>query len=223
MKSKKTILSIIAVLFVVFNVIAFAIPTQFSKGFWVAYAFTVVAFVITLFIWLRFFKTNENLKSKFINLPILNICAYYIVAQIVVFLVFKFAYTLPVWVSIIVNIVILAIAIVLLMAVDKSADYIEAVGEKVHGKVVFIKSLTAEIEGIAESVKDDSVREKVDALAEAIRFSDPMSDPSLEDVEKSISDKISTLKNADEKDMESLIADITVLINDRNRKCKILK
>ena len=223
MKAKKTILSIIAVLFIVFNIIAFAIPTQFSKGFWVAYASTVIAFATTLFIWMLFFKTNEKLKSKFINLPILNICTYYIVVQTIVFLIFKFAYTLPVWVSIIVNIVILAIAVVLLMSVDKSADYIEAVGEKVHGKVVFIKSLTAEIEGIAESVKDDSIREKVDALAEAIRFSDPMSDPSLEDVEKSISDKISTLKNIDEKDMESLIADITVLINDRNRKCKILK
>lgn len=223
MKSKKSIMLIIAVLFVVFNVIAFAIPTQPSIGFWISYAFTVIAFAITLFIWFRFFKTNERIKSKFINLPILNICTYYIIVQIIAFLIFKFAYTLPAWMSIIVNVVILGIAIILLISVDKSADYIEAVGEKARGKVVFIQSLKAEIEGIAERVKDDSVREKIDALAEAIRFSDPMSDPSLEDSEKAISDKIIALKNAEEKDMESLIADINMLINERNRECKMLK
>ena len=62
-----------------------------------------------------------------------------------------------------------------------------------------------------------------DALSETVRFSDPMSNPSLENTEKTISDKVSMLRTADEMDMEALITDINMLVNDRNRKCKILK
>lgn len=223
MKSKKNIILVIALLFIAFNVIAFATPSQLSLGFWFAYAFTVIAFAIELFMWLRFFNANKSLKSKFINLPILNICTYYAIVQFVLFLVFKFAYMLPPWTSIICNIVVLVVALICFISIDSSSDYIKTVGEKAHSKVAFIKTLQAEVEGIADSVEDNMIRERINDLVEALRFSDPMSDPFLEDTERIISDKVSELKTADERNMEPLIADIIKLINDRNRKCKMLK
>ena len=46
MKNKKTAYLILAIAFVVFNVIALVIPIERTASFWIAYAFTNIAFVI---------------------------------------------------------------------------------------------------------------------------------------------------------------------------------
>ena len=51
MMKNKTPYIVIAIAFILFNVIAFAIPTEKASVFWIGYVFTVVAFAVQAFVW----------------------------------------------------------------------------------------------------------------------------------------------------------------------------
>lgn len=58
---------ILGIVFVLFNVIAFAVPTDKTSVFWITYAFTVISIVAQIFIWNLAFSKAETLKSKFLK------------------------------------------------------------------------------------------------------------------------------------------------------------
>lgn len=93
--------------------------------------------------------------------------------------------------------------------------------ENVQQKVFYIKSLQLDIELLADIESDRIVSAKLKKLAEKVRFSDPISCPELELIEKEIVDKINRLKNAEDK--SRLLVEIDALITERNEKVKILK
>ena len=47
-KNTKLAYAVLGVVFILFNVIAFTVPTEKTITFWVAYAFTVVAFALQI-------------------------------------------------------------------------------------------------------------------------------------------------------------------------------
>ena len=64
-------------------------------------------------------------------------------------------------------------------------------------------------------------------MYEAVRYSDPMSNEALAGVETQITLKVSELtdgvENSDIELVKKTVREIVILINDRNRKCKLLK
>ena len=58
-------------------------------------------------------------------------------------------------------------------------------------------------------------------LAEKIRYSDPMSDEQLADIEDRITEKIAELKSSTDK--TKIINELNSLLDERNRKIKIMK
>lgn len=222
MRNKRIIL-INIIIFIVFNVIAFVVPTDFIKTFWVAYGFTVLSFAIQLFMWIVFFEKNPDATSRFYRMPILSVCNRYMSFQIIAFLVFKFFSTIPIWVAVVVNIIILVVALIGFITLSDAADYIAYVDAKVKTKVSFIKNLQAEVELLIDDVEDADTKKILEELAEKIRFSDPMSDSSLVHIEESIRDNIVSMKMSDSDTKVRLTRDTLKLIEERNKKCKLLK
>ena len=68
---------------------------------------------------------------------------------------------------------------------------------------------------------DPDIKAALGELAKAIRFSDPMSNEKLADLEKEIIDKFAELKAAEDK--RGIIAVLNSLIAERNKKVKLLK
>lgn len=223
MKTKKTILPIGFVLFIMFLVVAFAVPSKYTMTFWVAFVFTVISFGLNTYKWIEYFKLNKDMNSKFLNIPILNVCYYYMIVQLVSFLVFKFAYMLPVWISIVCNVLIIAVALIGFITISSASEYIQAVDQKRKTKVDYIKSLQVDVELIATSMDDLKIKEMLDKLAEEIRFSDPLSNEILADLELQISEKVESLKTAEKNEVPAIVETIEKLIMERNKKCKILK
>ena len=223
MKIKKVILPIGLVLFVVFLIVAFAVPSKYTMTFWVAFLFTVISFVLNTYKWIEYFKINKDLNSKFLNIPILNVSYYYMIVQLVSFLVFKFAYMLPVWISIIWNALIIAFALIGFITISSASEYIQSVDEKSKTKVDYIKNLQADVELIATSTDDLKTKEMLDKLAEKIRFSDPVSNELLSDFELQIYENVELLKTAEKNDVPVIVGTIEKLITERNKKCKIFK
>jgi hypothetical protein len=211
---------ILGILVALVSIISFAVPTAKTATFWVAYVFTAAAFAAQIIIW-RTALGKEALKSKFIGFPVVHIGIVYAVIQVIAFAVFMFVPTLPAWSAIVVCSVIAGISAVCMISADAGRDEIERVEAKVQKKVFYIRELQTDVELIAATETDADTKAELTRLAEKIRFSDPMSNEQLTDLENKISAKVLELKTAANK--VEIITELTLLLDERNKKCKILK
>ncbi|WP_242889542.1 hypothetical protein [Faecalibacterium sp. BCRC 81149] len=91
----------------------------------------------------------------------------------------------------------------------------------------FIRSLTADAEGLLKSSTDEGAKSAIKKVYEAVRYSDPVSSTALAPLENEIDLKFSDLTDAvnqNEPDKIVCIAnEITDLLAERSRSCKMFK
>lgn len=212
---------ILGILFILVSVIAFAVPAAKTAAFWISYAFTVVAFAAQLIIWKATLGRSESLKSKFLGFPVVHIGIVYLIVQVIALAVFLFIPTLPIWSAVVVCAVVAGVSAVCMIASDVGRSEIERVSVKVREKTFYIKQLQTEVELLAGAETDAATKSKLAQLAEKIRYSDPMSDEQVADIEDRITAKIAELKSSTDK--TEIINELNSLLDERNRKIKISK
>lgn len=208
---------ILGILFILVGVIAFAVPTAKTAAFWISYAFTVVAFAAQIIIWNAALGRSESLKSKFLGLPVLHIGIVYLVVQVVALIVFLSIPTLPIWSAVVACAVIAGVSAVCMIASDVGRSEIDRVSAKVQEKTFYIKQLQADVELLAGAETHTAIKSALAQLAEKIRYSDPMSDEQVADIEDRITAKIAELKSSTDK--TEIINELNSLLDERNRKC----
>lgn len=212
---------LLGILFALVSIIAFAVPTAKTATFWIAYVFTAAAFAAQIGIWKTALDKEGTLKSKFLGFPIVHIGIVYAIIQVIAFAVFLFAPTLPTWSAIVICPIIAGLSAVCMISADAGRNEIERVEAKVQNKVFYVREMQADIELLADNESDAAVKTALTHLAEKIRFSDPMSNEQLADLENKISIKAAELKTASSK--LEIITELNSLLDERNKKCKILK
>lgn len=212
---------LLGILFALVSIIAFAVPTAKTATFWIAYVFTAAAFAAQIGIWKTALGKEGTLKSKFLGFPIVHIGIVYAIIQVIAFAVFLFAPTLPTWSAIVVCPIIAGLSAVCMISADAGRNEIERVEAKVQNKVFYVREMQADIELLADNESDAAVKTALTHLAEKIRFPDPMSNEQLADLENKISIKAAELKTASSK--LEIITELNSLLDERNKKCKILK
>lgn len=220
-KNKSMAYAILGIAFVLFNIIAFAIPAAKTATFWIAYVFTTVAFALQIGIWKFAFKGTDTLKSKFLGIPLISVGITYLIIQIIAFAVFMVFPIAPSWIAIVVCALILGVSAICLIGTETGREEINRVEEKVEMKVFYIKSLQVDLEMLASEEPDSNTKVALTKLAEKIRFSDPMSNEALAGLEAEIADKVKELKTAENK--SAIISVIDSLISERNKRAKTLK
>ena len=221
MKKKGLAYAVLVIAFALFNVIAFFIPTEKTATFWIAYAFSTIAFALQIVIWKLAFKGTDTIKSKFLGIPLLSVGFRYSAIQVIAFAVFMIFPTLPTWIPIVVCSVILGGSAICLIGTETGREEINRVEEKVKSKVFYIKSLQVDVEMLAETESDPTTKAELIKLAEKIRFSDPMSSDALAEIDTEIASKIKEIKTSNDK--LAIIAITSALVEERNKKTKILK
>lgn len=212
---------ILGILFILVSVVAFSVPSAKTAAFWISYAFTVIAFAAQIAIWKAGLGRNESLKSKFLGFPVVHIGIVYLVIQIITLAVFLFIPTLPLWSAVVACTVVAGVSAVCMIASDVGRNEIERVSAKVQEKTFFIKQSRTEIELLADAETNVATKSALTQLAEKIRYSDPMSNEQIADIEDLITAKIAELKSATDK--AKIIAELNLFLDERNRKIKILK
>ena len=220
-KNKGMAYAVLAIAFALFNVIAFAVPTTKTATFWITYVFTVVAFASQIAIWKFAFKGANTLKSKFLGIPLIFVGITYLIVQIIVFAIFMVFPIAPSWIAIVVCALILGISAICLIGTDVAIEEIGRVEAKVEKNVFYIKSLQVDIEMLATDETDADTKSALKNLAEKIRFSDPMSNETLANLEAEIVGKVKELKTTENK--AEIITVLDSLITERNKKAKLLK
>ena len=94
-------------------------------------------------------------------------------------------------------------------------------------KTFFIKSLTADAENLMNTAKGAELKALTKKVYEAVRYSDPMSDAVLVEIEDKIRNGFTNLEVAVKgQDVDFAAAstdELLSLIDLRNKKCKLLK
>ena len=221
MKKKVVAYIPLAIAFALVSIIAFAVPTDKTSTFWIAYVFTAVAFIAQIVIWRFSFKSEDQPKSKFLGIPIISVGIAYLLTQILALAIFLVFPWIPSWIAVILCAVILGGSAICIIGTNVARKEIDRVEEKVRKKVFYIKSLQVDIELLAQRESDTDTKEALNKLAQRLRFSDPISSDALTDIESEITERVSELKAAENK--SAIIHVLNSLIEQRNKKIKVLK
>ena len=113
-----------------------------------------------------------------------------------------------------------AIIIYIVLSQRKNRDVVKT-------KVSFIRNLTSDVETCIDYCEDSVLKNALSQLKEDIRFSDPMSDKQLAPLEAElVSNSEQLLKLVKDKkvnDASEKVTEMSRLLKERNRKCKMLK
>ena len=233
MKKSLGIYSIIwAICLAVFNVITFVTPNEiggvskFSGTFWIGYIFITVVFLGQLACAFVAFKA-ENLKKFFYNISLLSISYGSLVAMLIVGSIFMAVPALPEWIGIIVCVIILAFNVIAIIKASAAVEIVSGIDEKVKTQTFFIKNLAADAQSLMTSAKSDELRAEAKKVYEAIRYSDPMSNIALSELNTQIEGQFNAFAEAvkaDDVELAKETADPLIeMVERRNQKCKLLK
>lgn len=228
MKNNRLLIGIcFGVIFALYNVLVFTFANNFTKTFWFAYGFTVLAFILQIVGFFISYDRKTTPNNTFFGLPLTIIGLVYLCVQIVAGSILMIYADLSLKVANIIQIIVLAGYIVACSAALFAKNVVIEADEKTKDQVLFLKLLENDIVSLQEKCNDPALSTRLENLAELVKYSDPISHPSLSLMEQKITNKINQLIEKAEagKGLESndICNEIELLLADRNRKCKILK
>ena len=216
------------VLLALFNVIAFVSVgwiayEKYTPSFWIGYGFIMLCFFGQLgCAWVAF--REENLQKFFYNIPLFRVSYAGLIASFVVGGLCMLISPLPYWVGALVCGIALALMILAVNKASAAAQLVAEVDEKVKANTYFIRSLTADAEGLMAKASPAN-KAACKKVYEALRYSDPMSHYTLAPIEAKISNAFIELEQALKAgaDVSAAAEELCAQIAERNRKCKALK
>ncbi|MBQ2755687.1 MAG: hypothetical protein IJF27_03335 [Oscillospiraceae bacterium] len=229
-KNFKFYIIIWILLLAAFNVIAFvsvgwAGQEKYTASFWIGYAFISAAFVVNLICSAVAFRAAD-LRKMFYNISLIKISYIGLILSFIFGGLCMLISPLPYFVGIILCAIILVFNIIAIVKASAAADVISKVDDKVKAQTFFIKSLAVDAETLMAKAKSDEAKAACKKVYEAIRYSDPMSNEQLRAVELQIADKFSELEGAvagESENLKAVAEELVILIDNRSRKCKLLK
>lgn len=228
MDNKKRIKLVAIILLVAFSVIAFAVPFKMNAVFWISYLFGIVSIVAQLFVLKLAFEGQEDVRSKLYGFPIAQVGIIYMLAQLIVSLIFMAIATFaPAWSAILVDVLILAVAALGLIGTDVAREQVHQQEIKAEADTGQMMNMRVIVESLVGQCSDPEVKKAMEALAEEFRYSDPVSNEATKELEADLEEQIIILKNSveskDSETVNSVCNQMAVLLTKRNQICKYNK
>lgn len=191
----------------------------------IGYIFVVLAFIGQL-VCTKIFLSQDSLKKTLYHYPIFSISLSGLVITLIFAIVFCLINLAPA-VTFVILILTLSYTVIRCIAAKTASNMVSAKDENVEIKTQYIKVLRSETESLLSRVKDAKEKELVKKVADAVRFSDPLSIPELVDVETKLIAQLQSIKdivNAGKtEELSNICEEFLNLISDRNAKVKSLK
>ena len=222
---------VLAIVFVVFTVIAFAAPFTRNACFWISYAFAVLAVAVQLYSYPRAFDfEGHDVRSKFYGFPIARLTTIYLALQLALSLAFMLLgkyVEVKSWIVVIVYLLLFAASAIGFIAADAMREEVERQDVVHKADVSTMRALQSRSAFLVTQCDDADTKKALSRLAESFRYSDPVSSDALKDVETNLTALLEDLQNAlMEKDLDSarsLCARTESVLADRNQLCKLNK
>lgn len=220
-----------AVLLALFNVISFVsvgwagIP-KYTPSFWIGYVFITLSFVGQI-VCAYFALKDDDIKKTFYNVSLISTSYTGLILSFVFGGLCMIISPIPYWVGIILCAIVLGINVIAVIKASAVVDIVSSIDEKTKESTLFIKSLTVDAESLMSRAKSETIKAECKKVYEAVRYSDPMSNGALASIESEITIKFSNFSNAVVSDKFNVASEcateLVILIDERNKKCKLLK
>lgn len=228
-KKNKSAIAVFAIVAFVYAFCFCIIPFPKNAASWISFAFTIISVVAGLGITTYAFKDGNSLVSKIYGFPVFRIGYLYIALQfilgLIICLVAAFV-AVPYWVALVISVILLALAAIGVIATDNTRDIIEEIEAETERVTKPTKLFNLDIQAIVDICSDEAVKKELEKLAEAIKYSDPVSSEATEETEDAIFEQIDVLRVKVKENSDDTLAQITKvtnLLNERNRICKAFK
>ena len=217
----------LAVLFVVFTVIAFVIPFPKTTVFWIAYLCGVFAILFQIYIFKSSFG-NEDARSRFYGFPIARLGIIYLVIQMIASIAeIALAKFIPAWIVIVINVLILAFALIGCITAETMRDEIAKQDGKLKKSVFNMRELQSISATLVDQCSDENLKKDLRKLADEFRYSDPLSSDKTKVLEADLQSRVSDLQQAivdgDIEGAKALCSKISGCLKERNRICALSK
>lgn len=227
-KKNKSIILVYTIAAVIY-ILTFAIVPfpKNSAAAWISFLFTVLAFGASFGITQKAFYCDAPIISKVYGYPIFRIGIIYLTVQVVfslIILIAGFFVKVPYWVALLPSFVFLGLAAIGFIATDNVRDMVEKIDEDTKTATKTVELFNMDIASIIDLYENTEVKKDLEALAENLRFSDPVSSDATKDIENRIDELLAKLKNITNPDESKvIIKQLTNAVNERNRICKANK
>lgn len=227
-KARNYYLIIWAICLALFNIIVFVVPNENCEAdnFWIGYALITASLVGNLICSFIALNTKSNAKV-FYNIPLITTSIVEIVVSSIAGAIFMTVPGIKSWAVVVVSAVIFAVSAIVSLVAKSTADTVGEIDDNIKTKTSFIKGITLDAEMLMTSTENPGTKAEIKKVYEALRFSDPMSNDALKDVEDRIQNQFNLLSEVIIRDDEAKVAqvskDLLSLIDYRNKKCKIIK
>lgn len=220
-----------AVLLALFNVISFvsvgwAGISKYTPSFWIGYAFITLSFIGQI-VCAYFALKDNDIKKTFYNVSLIAASYTGLILSFVFGGLCMIISLLPYWVGILLCAIVLGINVIAIIKASAVVDIVSSIDEKAKENTFFIKSLTVDAESLMSRAKSETIKAECKKVYEAIRYSDPMSNGALVSIESEITIKFSNFSDAVVSDKFNVASEcateLVILIDERNKKCKLLK
>ena len=220
--------AVLGILFAVFSVIVFAVLSARNGVFFLSYFFTVVALGVQGYALHLAFGTEDTATSKFYGFPVARVGFLYLVAQVLFSLLCMIlAEIMPLWITIVVDVVFLGAALVGLITSQAIREEIQNQDQILKKDVALMRGLQSKCRVLVGRCEDGERKAQLAALSEALQYSDPISSPAIMEVEYQLSQLMDELEKAVVEEeyaaAQSLCAQAMQTLSERNRLCKLNK
>lgn len=224
-KRVKSLILVYTIIFITECILFFVIPFPKWPAAWIEFTFTLVSIISGCGISRYAFK-NEGLKSKIYGFPMFRIGFVYTIAQSIVGWVIAIAgcfVAVPIWIPVVTSVIILAVSGIGLIGADNARDIITEQQNQTHESVKQMKMFRLDVQYIIDICTDTELKKPLEKLADQFKFSDPVTCDELSDVEDNLQREVKSLAaivNSDKELARKKIDEVSVLLADRNRRCK---
>ena len=213
---------------ILYHLIVFLIPFFRNSVFWLAYGFTLAAFTVSgVALYIALVQRTDN-ESRFYRFPTARIGLIYLAAQFMAGLVFMvLAKWIPWWLTVLIQAFAHGAAAIGLVLTEAAAEKIQVQDLQLKNDVRLIRSLQSKANSIVAQCSNPEAKKAVRVFADDLRYSDPVSNPALEEAEQNLSNLVDALNKAATDDDTSAILQLcqqaSAALAERNRLCKLHK
>lgn len=156
--------------------------------------------------------------------PIARIGVIYLIAQVAIGGIFMaLGHIIPWWLATVLFTIGLALAVIGLVSAETVVEEISAQDEKLKKDVSLMRGLQSKVGQMATLCEDPAIK----ALAEELRYSDPVSSDAIADIEADLVAAVDALQQAVVEGNREVIVQLcrktSLLLAERNRLCKLNK
>lgn len=198
---------------------------SFSGTFLVEFAFTVLAFVLSLvLINVLLPRYNKGKDEYLLTGNQMVSIAFYAIVQTVFGVVTTCFFRIPMFSALLISLIILIIFVAIFMLGGIGRTHVKEMDAKIVEKTATMKTLKNSTKNLADEVKNPELRKNVQRLVDEVRFSDAVSRADLVELEQQIENTIKELKeyiaNGNEEAIESATKRAMNMVEERNTRCK---